>query len=52
MALLSKLTWRRKPRDDAKPDRKDAPKDEGEEQSQVLDGIRVAKASQIMRGGR
>lgn len=52
MAWLSKLTGRRKPRANAKPDRKEAPKDEGEEQPQMIDGMRVAKASQIMRGGR
>ena len=52
MAWLSKLTGRRKPPEDAKPDREGAPKDKGEEQPQMIDGIRVAKASQIMRGGR
>ena len=48
MAWLSKLTGRGKQPEDAKP----APKDEGEEQPQVIDGIRVTKTSQIIRGGR
>ena len=52
MAWLSNLTRRGKPRDDVEPDGKDAPKDKSEDEPQVIDGIRVAKASTIMRGGR
>lgn len=52
MAWLSKLTRRGRPHDDVEPDRKDAPKDKSEEQPQVIDGSRVAKASMVMRGGR
>ena len=52
MGLREKLAWNEKPRDDVKSRDKDPRKDESEEQPQVIDGIRVAKASQIIRGGR
>ena len=49
MAWLSKLTGRRKPREDAKPNEKAASEDM--ERPWMINGIRVAKASRIMRQG-
>ncbi len=49
MAWLRKLTGRRKPREDAKPNEKAAYEDM--ERPRMINGIRAAKALQIMRQG-
>lgn len=49
MRLLKKLAWRRKPPENAKPNDKTASEDA--ERPRMINGIRVAKASTIMRQG-
>ena len=49
MRLLKKLAWRTKPREAAKPNEKAASEDA--ERPRMINGIRVAKASTIMRQG-
>ena len=49
MRLLKKLAWRTKPREAAKPNEKAVSEDA--ERPRMINGIRVAKASTIMRQG-
>lgn len=46
------MAFRRKPRNNAKPEAKDAPKDPSPDAPRMIKGIRIADASTIMRGGR
>lgn len=45
------MVFRRKPRNDAKPEAKDAPKEPSPETPRMINGVRVAKASTIVRSG-
>ena len=47
------MVFRRKPRNDAKPkpDAKDAPKQPASDAPRMINGVRVAKASTIVREG-
>ena len=46
------MVFRRKPRNDSKPEAKAAPKDPFPGAPRMIKGIRIADASTIMRGGR
>ena len=45
------MVFRRKPRNDAKPEAKAAPEDPSPGAPRMVNGVRVAKASTIVRSG-
>lgn len=45
------MVIRRKPRNESKPEAKDAPKQPSADAPRMINGIRVAKASTIVRQG-